>query len=374
VTSATRAGVRPLTNCHVHTFTHRHTPARFLPWPVPQIVAVPVVRRGLGWLARLLDPKRQTRFGRYVQIVETTYRRSQQDIFEIARGFYPEQTRFVVLPLDMTFLNAGPLELGIDEQHQELAVLRDTYRSAVVPFAGVDPRHEDIVEKTIRLVEEHGFRGLKLYPPTGFHPFDQRLWPLYEYAEQHGVPVLSHCNWPASVQYRGEPTIEMRTDPVTGEVIDLDRENLLIRFTDPDSCLPVLERFPGLRFCIAHFGGPAEWRKYLDHPWDTETDPAQRSWLSKILDMIRSQRFPNLWTDVSFTLYSDDEYVYLLKVLLSEEAVSSRVLFGSDFYVVEAAPLEERRRSARLRAVVGEELFDRIARENPSRYLGDVAS
>jgi uncharacterized protein len=345
-----------------------------LPWPLPQLVRISVVRRTLGWLSRLIDPGRKTSLRRYIQIVETTYQKSQRDIFEIVRGFYPEQTRFIVLPLDMTYLNAGPLELGIDAQHEELARLRDEYRDTVVPFAAVDPRHDGIVEKTITLVEGHGFRGIKLYPPTGFHPFDRRLWPLYEYAEAHGLPVLSHCNWPASVQYRGTPTIEMRTDPVTGAVLDLSREDLLIRFTDPDSCLPVLEKFPGLRFCLAHFGGPAEWRKYLDPPSATTTDPAKGSWLSKIIDMIRSEQFPNLWTDISFTLWVDDEYVYLLKVLLSDPLVSRRVLFGSDFYVVEAAPLEERRQSVRLRAVVGEELFDQIAEENPSRYLGEGAT
>jgi uncharacterized protein len=337
---------------------------------VPQLVHIAAVRRALGSLTRLVDPGRKTSFGRYVQILETTYHRSQRDIFEIVRGFYPEGTRFVVLPLDMTHLNAGALELGIDAQHAELAALRDAFPDTVVPFAGVDPRHDDVVDRTIVLLEQHGFRGIKLYPPTGFHPYDRRLWPLYEYAEERGVPVLTHCKFPASVQYRGEPTPEMRTDPATGDVLDLGRDELLRRFTDPDACLPVLERFPRLRLCLAHFGGPDEWRRYLDHPWSSSAAPAERSWLSKILDMIRSERFPNLWTDISFTIYVDEEYVYLLKVLLSDPVVSSRVLFGSDFYVVEAAPLEERRQSARLRAVVGEELFDRMARENPRAYLG----
>lgn len=86
--------------------------------------------------------------------------------------------------------------------------------------------------------------------------------------------------------------------------------------------------------------------------------------------MLRSGSYPNLWTDISYTLYANDEHVYLLKVLLSDPRVCSRVLFGSDFYVVENAELEERRRSVRLRAVLGEELFNTIAHENPLRFLG----
>src|SRR5712691_11237676 len=88
--------------------------------------------------------------------------------------------------------------------------------------------------------------------------------------------------------------------------------------------------------------------------------------------MLRAGSYPNLWTDISYTLYANDEHVYLLKVLLSDPRVSSRVLFGSDFYVVENAELEERRRSVRLRAMLGEDVFDAIARENPKRFLGET--
>jgi hypothetical protein len=164
------------------------------------------------------------------------------------RGFYPEGTRFVLLPMDMTKMNAGGVAVGIDEQHEEIAALRSAYPdSTVIPFAAVDPRHEGIVEKTIALIERRGFRGLKLYPPTGYHPYDRRLWPLYKYAQDRNLPVLTHCSRPASVQYRGEPTDEMRTDPVTGGKLNLGRFELLTLFTDPDAYRPLFERYPRLR-------------------------------------------------------------------------------------------------------------------------------
>jgi predicted TIM-barrel fold metal-dependent hydrolase len=313
--------------------------------------------------------------GRYAQIIDTSYAKTQQDVFEILRGFYPQGTRFVVLPMDMTKMNAGRVEVDIDQQHEEVATLRSACPDGmVIPFAAVDPRHEGIVEKTIALVERHNFRGLKLYPPTGYHPYDRRLWPLYEYAEEHNLPVLTHCSRPASVQYRGEPSLEMRTDPLSGEVLNISRDELLRRFTDPDAYRPLLEKHPKLRVCLAHFGGAGDWTRFLDRPWDASEDTADPSWLTKILTMLRSGTYPNLWTDVSYTLYANEEHVYLLSVLLSDPAVSSRVLFGSDFYVVENAELEERRRSVRLRAVLGEDLFNTIARDNPKRYLGETAS
>jgi predicted TIM-barrel fold metal-dependent hydrolase len=360
-----------ITNCHAHTFTHEHTPDRFVPWPVNDLVRIPFIRGGLIRLAHLVDPKRQTRFGRYAQIVETSFGRDQAAIFQILRGFYPEDTRFVVLPMDMTFLNQGPVEKSIADQHREVARLRDSQPDLVIPFAAVDPRHKGIAETTIRLLEQDRFRGIKLYPPTGYHPDDPALRPLYAYAEEHGVPVLTHCSRPGAVQYRGDPTEQMRLDPESGQRLGLGRYELLERFTDPDSYVPILKRHPRLRLCLAHFGGEGDWSRYMNRPWVTGT-PAEMSWLSKILDMLRSGEYPNLWTDIAYTLFADDEFVYLLNVLLADEQVRSRVLFGSDFYVVENAELEERRRSVRIRAVLGEELFATIATDNPKAFLGEA--
>jgi uncharacterized protein len=229
-----------------------------------------------------------------------------------------------------------------------------------------------VVAKTITLLEEKMFRGIKLYPPIGYHPNDPVLWPLYDYAEKYGVPVLTHCSRPSTVQYRGAPTAEMRRDPASGDPFPDSRFDLLTRFTDPDAYVPILERHPQLRVCLAHFGGAGDWDSFLKHPWESEADSSKQSWLTKILRMIRSGDYPNLWTDIAYTLFADDEYAYLLKVLLSDDRIQSRTLFGSDFYVVENAELEERRRAVHIRAVVGEEVFWRIAETNPAEFLGEM--
>jgi predicted TIM-barrel fold metal-dependent hydrolase len=362
----------PMVNCHVHTFTHKHTPSRFLPWPVNALARLAVVRRLLYWLARVFDPKREGALGRYVEIIRTSYDRDQDAVFAELRGFYPTGTRFVVLPMDMTMMNAGPCEEPIATQHERLATLRDRNRELVIPFAAVDPRHSDVVQTTIRLIEEKGFRGLKLYPPTGYHPNDPRIRDLYTYAEDHDLPVLTHCSRPASVKYRGTPSPDMQVDPNTGEHLHLGTDALLTRFTDPDAYVPILAAHPRLRFCLAHFGGAGDWRAYIEKPWDFVPNSPDKSWLTKILEMIRSGDYPGLWTDIAYTLFADDDYVYLLKVLLEDEQIRSRVLFGSDFYVVESARLEERSRSLRLRAILGEDVFDEIARHNPRAWLGEI--
>jgi hypothetical protein len=76
-----------ITNCHVHVFTYAHTPDRFLPWPVADLVRLRPVRRLLSWAARVFDPDRKKQLGRYARIIEISYEKDQTAVFEIVRGF-----------------------------------------------------------------------------------------------------------------------------------------------------------------------------------------------------------------------------------------------------------------------------------------------
>jgi len=371
-----------MTNCHVHTFTHVHTPARFVPWPLPGLLKVGWLRRALLGVVMHFDRGRRSRLARFGQILDVSYQATQEDVFTKVRGYYPKATRFVVLPMDMELMGAGQGEEPIAEQHRMLALLRDSYSDIVIPFAAADPRRSDVFETTVNLIEEHQFRGIKLYPPIGYHPNHPRLQLLYAYAAERAIPVLTHCSRPASVQFRGTPTDEMRIDPVSGQRLvrkdpktgatrDLSRLELLTVFTDPAAYVPILQDHPRLTLCLAHFGGAGDWEKYLEDQWIEEGPDIEKSWLAEILDLIRSKNYSNLYTDIAYTVFANDEYAYLLKVLLADEQVATKVLFGSDFYVVENAELEERHRAMRVRAVIGEDLFHTIARENPRRFLGE---
>ena len=58
--------------------------------------------------------------------------------------------------------------------------------------------------------------------------------------------------------------------------------------------------------------------------------------------------------------------------MLEGEAVLSKTLFGSDFYMVETQKYSERRLSTDLRYALGEEKFWKIANFNPRKYLGEL--
>jgi predicted TIM-barrel fold metal-dependent hydrolase len=343
-----------ITNCHLHTFTARHTPDRFLHpalmWLLRQRasrrVILSVLRRFFG------GGGDAEHYARYIEIGAVE---KQREILDIVRSYYPPDARFVVLPMDMAQMKAGKVRAGIVAQHDELYGLSSDHKlhANVVPFAAVDPqRGLTAVVEMHRCVEKLGFRGVKLYPPLGHEATHKVLMDeVYPYCEERGLPVLSHCT--------------------RGGVYNRELGKATARaFARPQAMKPVLEAFPRLRLCLAHFGGVSDWENYLRRPLPPD-DPKARAgnWLATILDMLRSEKYPNLYTDISFTIFYYERFMPALKVFLEDKRVRSRVLFGSDFYMSEGLEVGERDLSIKLRAEIGADAFREIAETNPARFL-----
>lgn len=94
-------------------------------------------------------------------------------------------------------------------------------------FGGMDPRWGrdglDLFERSLR---EFGFRGFKLYPPTGFAPSDPSLFPFYEICAHYRVPVTVHIG-PTSPALSFTPTYPFLLDEAA-------------------------RRFPSVNFIMAH--------------------------------------------------------------------------------------------------------------------------
>jgi predicted TIM-barrel fold metal-dependent hydrolase len=346
-----------IVNCHVHTFTTAHTP-RYFPSPLVLLVRwFPGLLTFARWLADALGRERLADWLRRIELFHRTGERtSQRAVFREALHYYPRSTRFVVLPLDMAWCGHGPVGKDIAAQHDELAGLAKDpdYGAQVIPFAGVDPRRPGVMEELRRCVEDHGFRGVKIYPRMGFAPDDPVLMEqVYPYCVDRNLPVLSHCAR-GGVGRKG--WTERQCDRVTA----------------PQAHEPVLTAFPDLRLCLAHFGGDRDWRDHLRDGIDPD-DPEARetNWAAKIAQLLEDRTYPNLYTDVSYTIFRFADHVPLLRLHLAKENIAHRVLFGSDFYMTRQEELSEKAVSIRLRDALGEDLFHRIAHENPRRWLGE---
>jgi hypothetical protein len=89
------------------------------------------------------------------------------------------------------------------------------------------------------------------------------------------------------------------------------------------------------------------------------------NWFSIIRSMIFE--YENFYTDISFTM-NDTAYFALLKVLMEDDRVYEKILFGSDYYMVQTKA-DERRFGLELRAYLGEKLFRQMAHSNPESFL-----
>lgn len=351
-------------NSHIHLFLTRDVPEDFLPFGLVNVVKNQFANFFIKKILRNINPFSNTdKFHRYQKYIKTGVKGSQKKVFEACLASYPPDTKFIVLPMDMAYMGAGRVPRNYEEQIKELAELKNEYPDNIIPFFHVDPRREGVLEMLKHAVEEQGFMGVKLYPPLGYFPYDVRLDSIYAYCQEKNIPILAHCSPCGSVHYSGKKqTLEkMVTDANPNiDIKGKSVEDLCTMLTHPSNYKTVMEKFPNLRICAAHFGSDDQWERYLDKGDDIN------NWFVIIRDMI--QTYPNFYTDISYTL-NKRKFFPLLKEILEIKAVRNKVLFGSDYYMVEIEA-EEKRFGKELRAYIGEEYFQAIAVDNPTKFLG----
>jgi predicted TIM-barrel fold metal-dependent hydrolase len=353
-------------NCHSHTFTIKHVPNRFLPFRLVSILKPAIIRKPLGWILRNLLPfTERDLLDRYINFLEITAHKTQEETFIRVRGYYPSNTRFIILAMDMEFMRAGKVKEHYEMQLKELLHLKNLYPNQILPFVAVDPRRNTIFDIVKNYVEEHSFSGIKIYPRLGFYPNDARLLKIYEYAQSKNIPILSHCS--RGGVYTKKITTEMLKHPIRGIVPKTKPKDFSHYFTEPQNYVPILEKFPHLKICLAHFGGNAEWDAYLDTAWNPQNENQEPSWVSQIVAMM--EKYDNLYTDISYTLFHSDRYFPLLAIFLENKKIKDRIMFGSDYYMVEREKISEREVSLKIRYALGEDKFRMIAETNVSTFL-----
>ena len=475
-TTSSVSGLQPqhFINCHTHIFTIHHVPQHFGRTIVPRIVTLNLVQKiytfvqknktpdrlynyllrfdgkiqavlkflGIKWLYNLLKQLLKWGFtivanffvidkflsknarellNRYLNLARNAYYNSSRDdmfggqdfILKNLMSYYPPLTRFVVLPMDMDYMEAGKPDENYETQLEQLRLLKRSslYGPFILPFVFADPRrieqNPSYLDKTIHLLKEDGFAGIKIYPALGYFPFDKNLLDLFEFACKNDVPVMTHCI-KGVVYYRGVIKEEWKKHSILkqnleGPALELEGDNpssFSANFTHPLNyeCLlnpDLLNRFSdgkkkynlsGLKICLAHFGGEDEWQRYLKDGWGdfgksnlkNRKDPMTLrgtdniqvwkavSWLTIVYDIMC--QYKNVYADISYILH-DASLMPTLKDLLSVDSpIQDRILFGTDYYVVSKEGTEKELYSD-VRFHLGDKLFHKIAVENPERFL-----
>ena len=186
-------------------------------------------------------------FMRYLNIGRFAFHKSQGTILSQLKFQYPVNTKIVVLPMDMEFMNGGKPPERYREQMKKLAALKSKPENhdILLPFICGDPNRIVDLSKEGRTVaedkiyfayraddgkviledcfmrdylEEKKFSGIKIYPALGYYPFDSRLLALWKYAADKGIPIITHCV-KGPMYFRGKKKPEWNRHPFFEQAI-----------------------------------------------------------------------------------------------------------------------------------------------------------
>lgn len=165
-------------DAHVHVASTHFVPRRFVEGAARNM-AVKTGRRGAavspGQALSLLEAQHQDHCAD--QLV------ASMDEAGVARAV-------LLLP---DFTRVLPCERSIDEMAEEHHRIRLRHPGRFHVFMGADPhKGRESLDLFERAVASYGFEGLKLYPPCGYSPSDERLFPFYEICRARHLPVLIH--------------------------------------------------------------------------------------------------------------------------------------------------------------------------------------
>lgn len=479
-------------------------------WIMAVLVFVKMSRQPFYFLLQLLVPVLKKVFSkrvltlveRYYLLGRFSFYETQEKVAQRALHQLPPGSAMVILPMDMEQMGAGRSKIPEDKAFgQERDRYFDSYKYQMEelwefvkngsedgpkeryhPFLFIDPRRiekegksffdweivngkmvlSDCYVKTF--IENRGFCGFKIYPALGYYPFDEFLIPLWRYASENHLPIMTHCII-GTIYYRGSIKKHWHFHPVFKEAykkngygpkllpesknVDFQRNfthplNYLC-LLEPQLLLEYLEQIDpkdrgrarealhydpesntmghdlsNLKLCMAHYGGEEEWIRYMEQDRQTYSQRISRDpdvgirfmkngngelswekidqiwenadWYSIISSMM--MHYPHIYADLSYILSKPSIYPLLLHSLKKGEnfeeenqacteevdalksavvftgrnRMRSRILFGTDFYVVRNHK-SDKNLFIDLQALLGQERFDLIARENPHRYL-----
>ncbi|WP_417558499.1 hypothetical protein [Mesoflavibacter zeaxanthinifaciens] len=378
-------------------------------------------------ISHFFGPQSKAAYRRFVNLgrYASYSKQGQSKVFDLLEKTYDQNTKFVVLPMDMDYMDAGRPTIGYMKQLEELLKVTKNNKESLLPFVFLDPRRiaetcdlkgVDCYENyVIRNLSKNVFYGIKMYPALGYFPFDKNLIETYKFAQEHQIPIITHCI-EGTVFYRGKKNKEWNNHPILKYTKDKNQDPVPIplpqkknydfttNFTHPLNYHCLLNKellseyleeetdLSKLKICLAHFGGTKEWNRYSEDNWNnynnnishlSKNDYLNRkikntlnhgssrtiwwnaSWLSIIYDLMI--QYDGVYTDISFIIFNQELFP-LLKFLLQDEKVSHKILFGTDYYVV-SQKNSEKALYQNLRSYLGDDLFFKIAHHNPKTFL-----
>jgi predicted TIM-barrel fold metal-dependent hydrolase len=191
----------------------------------------------------------------------------------------------------------------------------------------------------------------------GYYPFDPRLEPLFDWAADNQLPIMTHSTRSGNF-FVGKLNASEHFYPQTMDAVEKAQlDELLAKrglglplpeqkqnsvfcdyFGEPDFYRLVLERLKAkgkkLKICFAHFGGSDE--ILIAHNQLAEKDkptvpPGYKNWHEQIKQLLSD--YPSVYTDISYTLTEKKVWPHLNAEMAMRHG--DQILFGTDYFMVE---------------------------------------
>lgn len=173
--------------------------------------------------------------------------------------------------------------MRVHTPHEDVAAVVARNPSKFIGFAALDPSHPKAIEEMEYCAHELGFKGIKLYPTMAHFDINEtRFYEFFERAQGMGLVVLSH--------FGASPF-----------------PNSILKYSHPLLVDDLANRYPELKFIIAHLG----------HPWQRDT-----------AIVVRKHR--NVFADISGLWHRPWEGFNALLTTM-EWGIVDKLLFGSDY-------------------------------------------
>jgi len=186
----------------------------------------------------------------------------------------------------------------------------------IIPFPSLHPESPDAVEQ-VKQIKTEGFKGVKFHPYyQDFSIDEKRLFPIYEELQKQRLIVVMH----------------------TGFDLAFERD----RRCDPERILRVLEAFPDLKLVTTHLGAWEDWDQVEKH--------------------LSGKR---IYMEISFSLDCMPKET-ARRIIMNHP--KDHILFGTD------SPWADQGHAVSLLKglELGQEMEDRILRENALKFLSSV--
>ena len=346
-------------NIHSHIFTDEDIPNGFLPLGLVRILRTKLGYKVFkGLLHNLVPFSKKDMFDKTLHFIQAGRLGSQEDIMKGFIQAYPKGSEFVILPMDMEYMGAGKIPRPYKEQLLHLHTIA-LHNEKIKPFLALDCRRPEMNDLFQEFIIDKKWAGIKMYPPLGTFPQDFKYQGIYEYCEENSIPIMAHCTYGNPVHFKGRKK-ELKELLGAKYIKGMSRKEACNVFTNPDNWEEVSRKYPGLKICLAHSGGMGQWLAWMSG------DRSENNLLTRIKRMCKENN--NMYMDVSFTL-SDLRLIPLLKVLLQDEKLNKKILFGSDYYMNLTENFSEGEWSINFRGLLGEKDFRQISVLNNERYL-----